>query len=368
MKEVDFKAQQNSEEVQQEETVSVENDVVETVEIKNVEETAEETVDETEKTAEKTKDTEDTADTADTEFNEKESAKRLEAIEEKRSIVDLNADKHRHQRDEYHVLSREWKAKRDSLNAQVRDFVTEAGKCRDLRDKLNEQVRESKASRDEWNKKVSDFKAKMTELRPERPEDKEKPGQSLEEMKRTLRRLEIDQQTKAMNKDAEDKLVKEISTLARSIEGRQSEVDSSLEQNTEFRAVHTEFKEAKAKAESYHTDMTESADKAQSEHEKMIGLYDQADRIRKEADAAQAKHMEYRRMGDEEHKKHIELVGSIHEADKEAMSIKNRKSNVRKKKAEAENKKEAQDIFERFKSGDKLSTDDLMALQRSGYL
>ena len=368
MEEVDFKAQQNSEEFQQEKTVPVEDDVVETVEIENVEETAEETVDEAADDAEKTEKTEDTEDTAETEFNEKESAKRLEAIEEKRSIVDLNADKHRHQRDEYHVLSREWKAKRDSLNAQVRDFVTEAGKCRDLRDQLNEQVRASKATRDEWNVKVSELKAKMTELRPERSDDKEKSGQSLEEMKKTLRRLEIEQQTKTMNKDAEDKLVKEISTLAKNIEERQSEVDSSLEQNSEYKAVYTEFKEAKAQAESFHSVMTDSADKAQAEHEKMIGLYDQADRIRKEADAAQAKHMEYRRLGDEEHKKHIELVGTIHEADKEAMSIKNRKSNVRKKKAEAENKKEAKEIFERFKSGDKLSTDDLMALQRSGYL
>lgn len=365
MEEVDFKAQQNSEEVQQEKTVSVEDDVVETVEIENVEETAEKTVDEAADNAEKTEDAENTT---ETEFNEKESAKRLEAIEEKRSIVDLNADKHRHQRDEYHVLSREWKAKRDSLNAQVRDFVTEAGKCRDLRDQLNEQVRVSKATRDEWNEKVSGLKAKMTELRPERSDDKEKSGQSLEEMKKTLRRLEIEQQTKTMNKDAEDKLVKEISTLAKNIEERQSEVDSSLEQNSEYKAVYTEFKEAKAQAESFHSVMTDSADKAQAEHEKMIGLYDQADRIRKEADAAQAKHMEYRRLGDEEHKKHIELVGTIHEADKEAMSIKNRKSNVRKKKAEAENKKEAKEIFERFKSGDKLSTDDLMALQRSGYL
>jgi len=33
-----------------------------------------------------------------------------------------------------------------------------------------------------------------------------------------------------------------------------------------------------------------------------------------------------------------------------------------------ESKKEAKEIFERFKAGEKLSTDNLMALQKSGYL
>ena len=403
MKEVDLKAQQNSEEVQQIEIVSVEDKVIEnvenvtvkdktvkdkpvkdkvvkdkpvkdeTVEDKPVEDETvvneiveDETVEETD--VESVENTEEVADNEEPEYDEKASAKRLETLEEKRSIVDNDADMHRKQRDEYHALSKEWKAKRDSLNAQVREFVTDAGKCRDQRDQFNALVRESKAQRDEWNVKVSELKVRMAELRPERPEDKDKPGQSLDEMKKNLRRMEIDQQTKPMKKDAEDKLVKEISTLAKSIHERQCEVESSLEQNSEFRGIHTEFKESKAKAETYHSEMTLHAEQAQSEHEKMIALYDQADRIRKEADAAQAKQVEYKHLGDDEHKKHIELVGSIHESDKEASVIRNRKSNVRKKKVEAENKKEAKDIFERFKNGEKLSTEDLMALQRSGYL
>ena len=383
MKEVDLKAQQNSEEVQQEKIVSVEDKVIETVENKPVEDMVvkdeivedeiveneiveDETVEETD--VESVENTEEVADNEEPEYDEKASAKRLETLEKKRSIVDDNADMHRRQRDEYHALSKEWKAKRDSLNAQVREFVTDAGKCRDQRDQYNALVRESKAQRDEWNVKVSELKERMAELRPERPEDKDKPGQSLDEMKRNLRRMEFEQQSKVMKKDAEAKLVKDISTLAKSIHERQSDVDSSLDQNSEFREVHTEFKESKAKAETHHSEMTLHAEQAQTEHEKMIALYDQADRIRKEADAAQAKQVEYKHLGDDEHKKHIELVGSIHESDKEASSIRNRKSNVRKKKVEAENKKEAKDIFERFKSGDKLSTEDLMALQRSGYL
>lgn len=343
MKEVDVEVQQNSEEVQQEEVEKVEDDVLEDV---VTEETEVQITDE----------------------DEKESAKRLETLEEKRSIVNNDADKHRKLRDEYHAMTKEWKSKRDALNSQVRELVTDAGKCRDERDQFNTLVREAKAQRDEWNVKVSELKRKLTELRPEKPEDKEKSGPSLEEMKRNLRRMELEQQTGVLTKAADDKLVKLISQLAKQIDERESEMESSTEHNAEYREIQTMFREAKATAESFHTEMSKNADLAQSAHERMIALYDQADRLRKEADAAQAKLVEYKRLGDEEHRMHIELVRSIQDTDREASGIRNRKSNARKKKVEADNKKEAKEIFERFKNGDKLSTEDLMALQRSGYL
>ena len=100
----------------------------------------------------------------------------------------------------------------------------------------------------------------------------------------------------------------------------------------------------------------------------MIGFYEQADRLRKEADAAQAKFVECKQAADEEHKKHIEQIKSVHEMDRDASSFRNKKNSVRKKKSDNEGKKEAKEIFERFKAGDKLSTEDLMALQKSGYL
>jgi len=118
MKEVDVEVQQNSEEVQQEEVEKVEDDVLEDV---VTEETEVQITDE----------------------DEKESAKRLETLEEKRSIVNNDADKHRKLRDEYHAMTKEWKSKRDALNSQVRELVTDAGKCRDERDQFNTLVREA---------------------------------------------------------------------------------------------------------------------------------------------------------------------------------------------------------------------------------
>ena len=67
-------------------------------------------------------------------------------------------------------------------------------------------------------------------------------------------------------------------------------------------------------------------------------------------------------------KKHIEQIKSFHETDKDVAAIKNKQKAVRKKRTDADSKKAADDIFSRFKNGEKLSTEDLMALQKSGYL
>ena len=53
---------------------------------------------------------------------------------------------------------------------------------------------------------------------------------------------------------------------------------------------------------------------------------------------------------------------------KDVAGIRNKKYAVKKKRVDAESKKEAKEIFDRFKAGEKLSTEDLMMLQKSGYL
>ena len=100
----------------------------------------------------------------------------------------------------------------------------------------------------------------------------------------------------------------------------------------------------------------------------MIALYEEADTLGKQADEAQAKFIECKKAADEEHKKHIEQIKSFHESDEKYASMKNKQKAVRKKKTDAGSKKAADDIFARFKSGERLSTEDLMALQKSGYL
>ncbi|MCL2712782.1 MAG: phosphoserine phosphatase [Methanomassiliicoccaceae archaeon] len=295
------------------------------------------------------------------------SSEELESLEQKRSIMNNDAEKHRRLRDDLNKQTKEWIVKRDGLNAQVRTLVDEASKHRENRDELNVKVRESKDLRDEWNKKVAELNEKVSALRKdiEPAQDRRSEGEvPIKQLKKQLRELEFKQQTNPLGKDKENEIVKQISQLAKQI----AEKEKASEQGGEVKELVYQLRESKSQAEVYHKAVSEYARAAQTAHDDMIALYEEADKLRKEADAAQLQFIECKTQADEEHKKHIEQIESVHKMDKDVVAIKSKKAKDRKKKVDNEFKKEAEEIFERFKAGEKLSTEDLMSLQKSGYL
>jgi len=294
------------------------------------------------------------------------SSEDLEALEQKRSILNNDAEKHRRLRDDLNKQTKEWVVKRDALNAEVRTLIDGATKHRENRDELNVKVRESKDLRDEWNKKVADLNDKVSALKKDKePAPEKKDGEPpVKQLKKQLRELEFRQQTQSLGKEKENEIVKEISQLARQIEDK----EKVSEHGMEVKELVRQLREAKAEAEKHHKAVSEYARLAQTAHDDMIALYEQADKLRKEADAAQEKFIECKTQADEEHKKHIEQIKSVHEMDKDVSAIKGKKAKDRRKRVDNESKKEAEEIFERFKAGEKLSTEDLMSLQKSGYL
>lgn len=324
--------------------------------------TTETSVEETPVTEEKVDAVEETA-APETEDDQPVSPENMAELEKKRSAINDDAEMHRRLRDDLNKQTKEWVAKRDALNAQVRELVDEAGKHREERDGLNQKVRESKALRDEANQKVTKLTEEYHALKKDQPApDKNQP--SIRQLKKEFSDLENKQQTQALKKSEEEAIVKKLKELDAQI----NEIEKSQEQSGDLREKSLELREAKAEAEKCHKLVSEFAEKAQAEHDAMIGLYEQADTLRKQADEAQAKFIECKKAADEEHKKHIEQIKSYHETDKDFAAIKNKQKAVRRKKTDAESKKAADDIFARFKNGDKLSTEDLMALQKSGYL
>ncbi|MCQ2056397.1 MAG: phosphoserine phosphatase [archaeon] len=284
-------------------------------------------------------------------------------LEHKRESINDDAERSRKLRDDLNKQTREWIVKRDELNAQVRDLVNEAGKHRKLRDEYNLKVKESKVERDERNKVVASITEQYKDMKKDHPApDKNQP--SIRQLKKEFSDLENKQQIQVLKKKEEEALVKRLKELDTLIKEREKLADFS----EGLKGKSSELKEAKTLAEEAHKLVSEYAEKAQSEHDQMILLYEQADALRKQADEAQARFIESKKAADREHKKLIGLIKDYHKTDKYFGDAKDRQRAVRKKKSDAESKKAADNIFARFKSGDKLSTEDLMALQKSGYL
>ena len=161
---------------------------------------------------------------------------------------------------------------------------------------------------------------------------------------------------------------RELLELLSDLQGKITEREKMLEGNEEIQEVLKQKNEAKQKAEEAHQKVSEHADSAQVEHDAMSKLYEEGDGFRKEADKAQQEFIRAKLSADEAHKNHVEMVTQVHDFDKIIAGLRQKKERAKREIAETSTKKEAEDIYERFKAGEKLSTEDLMSLQKAGYL
>jgi len=286
----------------------------------------------------------------------------LDELQLKRERENQEAERHRRRRDELNDKTREWVEKRDALNAQVRTLVDEATQHRIKRDELNALVKAAKEERDRNNRRVNELQEQLTDLKRRKLPRGSVP---LGKLQQELKRLEFKHMTSVLGADKERALIEEIQRL----EAEVKKLERSLEENEDVRKMKDELKTARDLAEDAHKRVSELAEKAQAEHDQMTVLYEQGDALRREADKAQEEFIKTKMLADEEHRKHIEHIRQVHDYDKIIHGIWMKSRGVAEAVAEeVDAKREAEMIFERFKKGEKLSTDDLLTLQKSGYL
>ncbi len=286
----------------------------------------------------------------------------LEELEVKRERENAEAERHRRKRDELNDKTREWVNRRDELNARVRDLVEQAMGHRQKRDELNAEVKKAKEDRDVENRRVNELSDRLNELKRRKLPRGVIP---LSQMKRELRELEFRQMTSVLKPGKEQELIKEMTRIQAEIR----KLERTLEENEEVKKAVQELHEVKEKAEACHKRVGELAERAQAEHDEMTQLYEQSDELRRQADLAQEEFIKTKMLADEEHHKHIDHIRQVHDYDKIIHGIR-LKSYAAPEGAQPEVsvKRQAEMIYERLKRGEKLSTEDLMTLQKSGYL
>ena len=283
----------------------------------------------------------------------------IRELETKRDKLNIKADEHRHKRDRLNEETKRFVERRDSLNDQVKRLLREANEHREKRNTLNEQVKSAKVLREELNKKANETAEIVNNLRRERmPKD----GNMVGKLKKDLKALEFRQMTSVLTPDKE----KELITLLTRLQAQIREKEKAFEQNEDVRQAIKTANQAREDAEAQHALVGKLADDAQAEHDAMVELYEKSDSLRKEADMVQEQFVRAKTSADEEHREHVNLIRQVHDFDKVVAGLRRREKKARKVKSESAAKKQAAEIFERFRRGEKLSTEDLMALQTKG--
>ena len=281
----------------------------------------------------------------------------IEELERKRAESNAKADESRAKRDRLNAEARSTAETRSRILDELHDKSAEAQDHRRLRDTFNTQVREEKRLREEWNHRLQELGDKVQELKRNR---QPKPGAiPVWRLRKELKELEFRHMTTALTGEQEKRLIEEMKRLEAGIR----EQDDQLRQDPEVEQTLREFAEARTEAETHHAAVGKLAEDAQREHEAMVVLYESVDGLRRQADEVQAHLLEVKGQADEAHRAHIAAIEEVRDIEK--MLYAARGGRAPRTWAEAEPPKE-EDFLARLKKGEKVSTEDLLELQKSG--
>ncbi len=278
-------------------------------------------------------------------------------LERKRADSNARADEFRARRDRLNAEARATAEERAAIVDELHAKSAEAQDHRRHRDQLNDQVREEKKLREEWNRKLQELGDRVQEMRRSRAP---RPGAvPVWRLRKELKELEFRHMTTALTPDAEKRLIEEMKRLEAAIRDQ----DAELRQDPEVEQAMQALAEARDEAEKHHAAVGQYAVEAQAEHEAMVQLYESVDELRRRADEVQAKLIEVKTAADEAHRAHIVAIEEVRDIEKLLYAA--RGGRAPPSWADAEPPKE-EDFLARLKKGEKVSTEDLLELQKSG--
>ena len=246
-------------------------------------------------------------------------------------------------RDQMNEETKEYRKERDELNQELKDTLKVALEKRNERDEINKQVQENKDLRNQSNEEL-----KKVEWNSGKKE--------ISNIQAEINKIDKTIQTKVLDIRKENELVKRVSDLTKQLKKIQS--DEEEEKTVEA---------LKEKSENYHQKVVELSDKAQAIHEEMIEYFNQIDGIREKADA---KHQDFINSRNAATAKHEEVRAKLSEIRKVNKYMDQAKSKSRNRKPEdktdsdTKEKEQAEEIFQKFKDGKKLTTEEFLLLQK----
>ncbi|RAP51325.1 MAG: phosphoserine phosphatase SerB, partial [Methanosphaera sp. rholeuAM270] len=249
----------------------------------------------------------------------------------------------KNERDQMNEETKVYRKERDELNQELKDTLKIALEKRNERDEINKQVQENKELRNECNEEL-----KKVEWNSGKKE--------ISNIQAEINKIDKTIQTKVLDIRKENELVKRVSDLTKQLKKIQSDEEEEKAAN-----------ELKEKSETYHQKVVELSDKAQAVHEEMIDYFNQIDGIRAKADS---KHQDFINSRNAATAKHEEVKAKLSEIKKVNKFMDQAKSRPRARKSEDKNdgdKKEkelAEEIFQKFKDGKKLTTEEFLLLQK----
>lgn len=267
----------------------------------------------------------------------------------------------REERDQWNSKVRKLLDERNELNRQVKELITEVQNQKALRDEANQTVRELKEIRSE---RTETLRVIRTDFR-ERIAENDSQDESRENHNKTRSpgriRTEIDRLEKQYNEGRF--LGKKEKEFIAKMKKLHQELREAKEQKSDggIRELKIQLRDAEKKQEDAHKKVKRAVIGAQEAHDLMAELSEEVDRLREKANSAQSGVTRAKREADSLHGRYIVSLRCIHSMQDLLKALDTREGGT----SEDDEQLEVADLMTRLMSGDTLSTDEIMALQRN---
>ncbi|WP_405304347.1 phosphoserine phosphatase SerB [Methanobrevibacter sp.] len=269
----------------------------------------------------------------------------MEGVRKQKDEKEAEIAKVAEEREEFNKVAKEQRKIRDELNASLKENLNKAIEFRNERNEINKAVEAAKKARNDANNKIKSLEWSSGKR------DKIKIENEIKKIDKII-------ETRVLDIKKENQLVKNANDLRK-----------QLMEIHEDESVKNEAQELKKLSEEEHEKVIELSEKAQAAHEEMLTYFRKTDDIRTAADEAHKKFIEARKNASAKHEEFKAILSDIHVINKKLGSNKpkRRKSDNKPSGGANKNREEkerAEEIFEKFKQGGKVSTEEILLLQK----
>ncbi len=270
----------------------------------------------------------------------------IEGVKQQKNEKEAEISKIVEEREVFNKIAKEQRKVRNKLNASLKDNLNKAIEFRNKRNEINKEVEQAKKERNDANNHLK----KMEWSSGKREKVK---------LENEIKKIDKIIETRVLDIKKENQLVKNANDLRK-----------QLMAIKEDESNQGEIQDLKKLSEEQHLKVIELSEKAQEAHEEMLNYFKKTDDIRTAADDAHKKFIEARKNASDKHEAFKAILSDIHVINKKLGSNKPKrrkpetKPSNNKGNKNREEKEKAEKIFEKFKKGGKLTTDELLLLQK----
>jgi uncharacterized coiled-coil DUF342 family protein len=276
----------------------------------------------------------------------------------KSSTLDEKLSLFREDRDNWNGKVKKYLTERNEINRQVKELITEVQNQKVIRDEANSKVKELKIIRAERSAVLKQLRGELQEQKPaEQPKKQEKKEKSRNER---VIRSEIDKMDMKFNHGHFEGKERNFERQMKKLYQELKDIKANKVVNI-FSELEKNIRKAAKSQEDAHKLVEEAVTIAQESHDLMIELSEEVDRLRAKANLSQEGVIRSKREADLLHNKYVVSLRSIHSIQDLFKAMDAKERNV----DDDGTRLEVTDLMSRLMSGDTLSTDELMALQRN---